>query len=280
MELTFLKKPSTEKITAVKWTGINKEEIADFCEDAALVKVASEIGEYFGYSVPTCGGNVIAKPGDFIIKLKKRKQETFEVWPEEKLNESYFSADDVNKAFLDIEKDTIAEKLNKLNMYISDPSKKAPYKKLSPVEQGFLLSEKEILESYLRTLLTHASYKYDEQISDIVFKTKSKVEHSIDLDSGARYVVSVTRYPGKTVADFKVPESEVSVTVAKATRYDATVKDLMDDLGDYLGFEADWYKLFKISESYLEQDARNDSLSTILVDTFFYVKEPESPSGD
>ena len=56
MELTFLKKPSTEKITAVKWTGINKEEIADFCEDAALVKVASEIGEYFGYSVPTCGG--------------------------------------------------------------------------------------------------------------------------------------------------------------------------------------------------------------------------------
>ena len=176
MELTFLKKPCTEKITAVKWTGLNKQEVTDFCDEAVLIKIESEIGEYFGYSIPTCTGNVIAKPGDYIVKLNRHKQSVFEVWSEEKLNESYFNADDINKACLDVEKETIAEKLRKLNAYITDPSKKAPYKFLNSVEQGFLLSGKEILESYLRTLLTYASYKYDDQNTEIVSLAKSIIE--------------------------------------------------------------------------------------------------------
>lgn len=188
MELTFLKKPSTEKITAVKWTGLNKQEVTDFCDEAALIKIESEIGEYFGYSIPTHTGNAIAKPGDFIVKLNKRGQDVFEVWTEDKLNESYFSTDDVNKALFDIEKETVAEKLNKLNKFISNPSKKAPYKLLDTVEQGFLLSEKEILESYLRTLLTYASYKYNDQNIEIVTPNKSKIESTINLNSGNEFI--------------------------------------------------------------------------------------------
>lgn len=202
MELTFLKKPCTEKITAVKWTGLNKQEVTDFCDEAVLIKIESEIGEYFGYSIPTCTGNVIAKPGDFIVKLNRHKQSVFEVWSEEKLNESYFNADDINKACLDVEKETIAEKLRKLNAYITDPSKKAPYKFLNSVEQGFLLSGKEILESYLRTLLTYASYKYDDQNTEIVIPSKSKVESTINLNSGNSFLIKVSSQPGKCVVEF------------------------------------------------------------------------------
>ena len=202
MELTFLKKPCTEKITAVKWTGLNKQEVTDFCDEAVLIKIESEIGEYFGYSIPTCTGNVIAKPGDYIVKLNRHKQSVFEVWSEEKLNESYFNADDINKACLDVEKETIAEKLRKLNAYITDPSKKAPYKFLNSVEQGFLLSGKEILESYLRTLLTYASYKYDDQNTEIIIPSKSKVESTINLNSGNSFLIKVSSQPGKCVVEF------------------------------------------------------------------------------
>ena len=202
MELTFLKKPCTEKVTAVKWTGLNKQEVTDFCDEAVLIKIESEIGEYFGYSIPTCTGNVIAKPGDYIVKLNRHKQSVFEVWSEEKLNESYFNADDINKACLDVEKETIAEKLRKLNAYITDPSKKAPYKFLNSVEQGFLLSGKEILESYLRTLLTYASYKYDDQNTEIVIPSKSKVESTINLNSGNSFLIKVSSQPGKCVVEF------------------------------------------------------------------------------
>ena len=202
MELTFLKKPCTEKITAVKWTGLNKQEVTDFCDEAVLIKIESEIGEYFGYSIPTCTGNVIAKPGDYIVKLNRHKQSVFEVWSEEKLNESYFNADDINKACLDVEKETIAEKLRKLNAYITDPSKKAPYKFLNSVEQGFLLSGKEILESYLRTLLTYASYKYDDQNTEIVIPSKSKVESTINLNSGNSFLIKVSSQPGKCIVEF------------------------------------------------------------------------------
>ena len=202
MELTFLKKPCTEKITAVKWTGLNKQEVTDFCDEAVLIKIESEIGEYFGYSIPTCTGNVIAKPGDYIVKLNRHKQSVFEVWSEEKLNESYFNADDINKACLDVEKETIAEKLRRLNAYITDPSKKAPYKFLNSVEQGFLLSGKEILESYLRTLLTYASYKYDDQDTEIVIPSKSKVESTINLNSGNSFLIKVSSQPGKCVVEF------------------------------------------------------------------------------
>ena len=209
MELTFLKKPCTEKITAVKWTGLNKQEVTDFCDEAVLIKIESEIGEYFGYSIPTCTGNVIAKPGDYIVKLNRHKQSVFEVWSEEKLNESYFNADDINKACLDVEKETIAEKLRKLNAYITDPSKKAPYKFLNSVEQGFLLSGKEILESYLRTLLTYASYKYDDQNTEIVIPSKSKVESTINLNSGNSFLIKVSSQPGKCVVEFFIHSVEI-----------------------------------------------------------------------
>ena len=209
MELTFLKKPCTEKITAVKWTGLNKQEVTDFCDEAVLIKIESEIGEYFGYSIPTCTGNVIAKPGDYIVKLNRHKQSVFEVWSEEKLNESYFNADDINKACLDVEKETIAEKLRRLNAYITDPSKKAPYKFLNSVEQGFLLSGKEILESYLRTLLTYASYKYDDQNTEIVIPSKSKVESTINLNSGNSFLIKVSSQPGKCVVEFFIHSVEI-----------------------------------------------------------------------
>lgn len=251
MELTFLKKPSTEKITAVKWTGLNKQEITDFCDEAALIKIESEIGEYFGYSVPTHTGNAIAKPGDFIVKLNKRGQDVFEVWTEDKLNESYFNTDDVNKALFDIEKETVAEKLNKLNKFISNPSKKAPYKLLDAVEQGFLLSEKEILESYLRTLLTYASYKYNGQNIEIVTPSKSKVEPTINLSSGNEFIVKISEQPGKCTAEFFIHVGETSISLTKATRYDATIKNLIIDLGDYLNLEDDWYTLFDLDEDYL-----------------------------
>lgn len=251
MELTFLKKPSTEKITAVKWTGLNKQEITDFCDEAALIKIESVIGEYFGYSVPTHTGNTIAKPGDFIVKLNKHGQNVFEVWTEDKLNESYFNTDDVNKALFDIEKETVAEKLNKLNKFISNPSKKAPYKLLDAVEQGFLLSEKEILESYLRTLLTYASYKYNDQNIEIVTPNKSKIESTINLNSGNEFIVKISEQPGKCTAELLIHIGEANISLTKATRYDATIKNLIIDLGDYLNLEDDWYTLFGLDEDYL-----------------------------
>lgn len=251
MELTFLKKPSTEKITAVKWTGLNKQEVTDFCDEAALIKIESEIGEYFGYSIPTHTGNAIAKPGDFIVKLNKRGQDVFEVWTEDKLNESYFSTDDVNKALFDIEKETVAEKLNKLNKFISNPSKKAPYKLLDTVEQGFLLSEKEILESYLRTLLTYASYKYNDQNIEIVTPNKSKIESTINLNSGNKFIIKISGQPGKCAVELLIHIEETSISLAKASRYDAAIKDLIIDLGDYLNLEDNWYTLFGLDEDYL-----------------------------
>lgn len=251
MELTFLKKPSTEKIIAVKWTGLNKQEITDFCDEAAFVKIESEIGEYFGYSVPTCTGNTIAKPGDFIVKLNKHGQETFEVWTEEKLNESYFNADNINKAYLDVEKATIAEKLHKVTAYITDPSKKAPYKSLDSVEQGFLLSEKDILESYLRTLLTYASYKYNDQNIEISAPDKSKVEPTINLKSENEFILKISSQPGKCITEFFIHIGETDISLVKATRYDATIKNLITDLGDYLNLDDDWYTLFGLDEDYL-----------------------------
>lgn len=251
MKLTFLKKPSTEKITAVKWTGLNKQEIADFCDEAALIKIESEIGEYFGYSVPTYTGNTIAKPGDFIVKLNKHGQDVFEVWPEEKLNESYFNADNINKAYLDAEKATIAEKLHKINAYITDPSKKAPYKSLDSVEQGFLLSEKNILESYLRTLLTYASYKYDDQNTEIIIPGKSKVEPTIKLDSRNKFIIKISGQPGKCVAEFFISVGETNISLAKATRYDAAIKNIITDLGDHFNLNDNWYTLFGLDEDYL-----------------------------
>lgn len=251
MELTFLKKPSTEKITAVKWTGLNKQEVTDFCDEAALIKIESEIGEYFGYSIPTYTGNAIAKPGDFIVKLNKRGQDVFEVWTEDKLNESYFSTDDVNKALFDIEKETVAEKLNKLNKFISNPSKKASYKLLDTVEQGFLLSEKEILESYLRTLLTYASYKYNDQNIEIVTPNKSKIESTINLNSGNEFIIKISEQPGKCAVELFIHIGETNISLAKASRYDAAIKDLIIDLGDYLNLEDNWYTLFDLDEDYL-----------------------------
>ena len=251
MESTFLKKPSTEKITAVKWTGLNKQEVTDFCDEAVLIKIESEIGEYFGYSIPTCTGNVIAKPGDYIVKLNRHKQSVFEVWSEEKLNESYFNADDINKACLDVEKETIAEKLRRLNAYITDPSKKAPYKLLDVIEQGFLLSEKDILESYLRTLLTYASYKYNDQDTEINISDKSKVESTINLKSGNKFIIRISGQPGKCVAEFFISVEETNISLAKATRYDAAIKNLIIDLGDYLNLNDNWYTLFSLDEDYL-----------------------------
>lgn len=257
MELTFLKKPSTEKITAVKWTGLNKEEITDFCDEAALVKIESQIGEYFGYSIPTFTGNVVAKPGDFIVKLNKHNKEFFEVWSEEKLNESYFNTDDVNRAYLDIEKSTIAEKLNRLNAYITDPSKKAPYKKLDSIEQGFLLSEKEILESYLRTLFTYATYKYGDENSEITVHNKSKIEQTLNLDSGNRFTIKISGQPGKCSAEFFIHTADTKLSLAKATRYDATIRNLISDLGDYFGLEDNWYIFFGIAENYLDAEIQD-----------------------
>ena len=251
MESTFLKKPSTEKITAVKWTGLNKQEVTDFCNEAVLIKIESEIGEYFGYSIPTYTGNTIAKPGDFIVKLNRHGRDVFEVWTEDKLNESYFSTDDVNKALFDIEKETVAEKLNKLNKFISNPSKKAPYKLLDTVEQGFLLSEKEILESYLRTLLTYASYKYNDQDTEINISDKSKVESTINLKSGNKFIIRISGQPGKCVAEFFISVEETNISLAKATRYDAAIKNLIIDLGDYLNLNDNWYTLFSLDEDYL-----------------------------
>ena len=251
MESTFLKKPSTEKITAVKWTGLNKQEVTDFCNEAVLIKIESEIGEYFGYSVPTYTGNTIAKPGDFIVKLNRHGRDVFEVWTEDKLNESYFSTDDVNKALFDIEKETVAEKLNKLNKFIFNPSKKAPYKLLDAIEQGFLLSEKDILESYLRTLLTYASYKYNDQDTEISIFDKSKVEPTINLKSGNKFIIRISGQPGKCVAEFFISVEETNISLAKATRYDAAIKNLIIDLGDYLNLEDNWYTLFGLDEDYL-----------------------------
>ena len=251
MESTFLKKPSTEKIMAVKWTGLNKQEVTDFCDEAALIKIESEIGEYFGYSILTHTGNTIAKPGDFIVKLNRHGRDVFEVWTEDKLNESYFNADNINKAYLDIEKATIAEKLNKLNKFISNPSKKAPYKLLDAIEQGFLLSEKDILESYLRTLLTYASYKYNDQNIEIVTPNKSKVESTINLKSGNKYTIKISGQPGKCVAEFFISVEETNISLAKATRYDAAIKNLIIDLGDYFNLNDNWYTLFSLDEDYL-----------------------------
>lgn len=251
MELTFLKKPCTEKIKVVKWTGLNKQEVTDFCDEAVLIKIESEIGEYFGYSIPTCTGNVIAKPGDYIVKLNRHKQSVFEVWSEEKLNESYFNADDINKACLDVEKETIAEKLRRLNAYITDPSKKAPYKFLNSVEQGFLLSGKEILESYLRTLLTYASYKYNDQNTEIVIPSKSKVESTINLNSENSFLIKVSSQPGKCVAEFFISVGETNISLAKATRYDAAIKNIITDLGDHFNLNDNWYTLFGLDEDYL-----------------------------
>ena len=232
MELTFLKKPCTEKITAVKWTGLNKQEVTDFCDEAVLIKIESEIGEYFGYSIPTCTGNVIAKPGDFIVKLNRHKQSVFEVWSEEKLNESYFNADDINKACLDVEKETIAEKLRKLNAYITDPSKKAPYKFLNSVEQGFLLSGKEILESYLRTLLTYVSYKYDDQNTEIVIPSKSKVESTINLNSGNSFLIKVSSQPGKCIVEFFIRSVGINSPDSPDLPGPPDLPDLPDSPGD------------------------------------------------
>lgn len=232
MELTFLKKPCTEKITAVKWTGLNKQEVTDFCDEAVLIKIESEIGEYFGYSIPTCTGNVIAKPGDYIVKLNRHKQSVFEVWSEEKLNESYFNADDINKACLDVEKETIAEKLRKLNAYITDPSKKAPYKFLNSVEQGFLLSGKEILESYLRTLLTYASYKYDDQNTEIVIPSKSKVESTINLNSGNSFLIKVSSQPGKCIVEFFIRSVGINSPDSPDLPGPPDLPDLPDSPGD------------------------------------------------
>ncbi len=279
MELTFLKKPSTEKITAVKWTGLNKQEVTDFCDEAALIKIESEIGEYFGYSIPTYTGNAIAKPGDFIVKLNKRGQDIFEVWTEDKLNESYFSTDDVNKALFDIEKETVAEKLNKLNKFISNPSKKAPYKLLDTVEQGFLLSEKEILESYLRTLLTYASYKYNDQNIEIVTPNKSKIESTINLNSGNEFIVKISEQPGKCVAELFIHVEETNVSLAKASRYDATIKNLIIDLGDYLNLEDDWYTFFNLDEDYLATKIQD--IEEIDIKEFSYKYQvPTDPDSD
>ena len=279
MELTFLKKPSTEKITAVKWTGLNKQEITDFCDEAALVKIESEIGEYFGYSIPTHTGNAIAKPGDFIVKLNKHGQDVFEVWPEEKLNESYFSTDDINRALFDIEKETVAEKLNKLNKYISNPSKKAPYKLLDTVEQGFLLSEKDILESYLRTLLTYASYKYNDQNIEIVTPNKSNVESTINLNSGNNFIVKISGQSGKCAAELFIYVEETGISLAKALRYDATIKDLIIDLGDYFDLEDDWYTLFGLDEEYLTTKIQD--IEEIDIKEFSYkYQTPTNPDSD
>lgn len=279
MELTFLKKPSTEKITAVKWTGLNKQEVTDFCDEAALIKIESEIGEYFGYSIPTHTGNAIAKPGDFIVKLNKRGQDVFEVWTEDKLNELYFSTDDVNKALFDIEKETVAEKLNKLNKFISNPSKKAPYKLLDTVEQGFLLSEKEILESYLRTLLTYASYKYNDQNIEIATPTKSKVESTINLNSGNEFIVKISGQPGKCAAELFIHIEETSISLAKASRYNATIKDLIIDLGDYFNLEDDWYTLFDLDEDYLATKIQD--IEEIDIKEFSYKYQvPTDPDPD
>lgn len=279
MELTFLKKPSTEKITAVKWTGLNKQEVTDFCDEAALIKIESEIGEYFGYSIPTHTGNAIAKPGDFIVKLNKHGRDVFEIWTEDKLNESYFSTDDVNKALFDIEKETVAEKLNKLNKFISNPSKKAPYKLLDIVEQGFLLSEKEILESYLRTLLTYASYKYNDQNIEIVTPNKSKVESTINLNSGDEFIVKISGQPGKCAAEFFIHIGEISVSLAKALRYDATIKDLIIDLGDYLNLEDNWYTLFDLDEDYLATKIQ-DIEETDIKEFSYKYQVPTDPDPD
>ena len=279
MELTFLKKPSTEKITAVKWTGLNKQEVTDFCDEAALIKIESEIGEYFGYSIPTHTGNAIAKPGDFIVKLNKRGQDVFEVWTEDKLNESYFSTDDVNKALFDIEKETVAEKLNKLNKFISNPSKKAPYKLLDTVEQGFLLSEKEILESYLRTLLTYASYKYNDQNIEIVTPNKSKIESTINLNSGNEFIVKISEQPGKCTVELLIHIEETSISLAKASRYDAAIKDLIIDLGDYLNLEDNWYTLFDLDEDYLATKIQD--IEEIDIKEFSYKYQvPTGPDPD
>ena len=279
MELTFLKKPSTEKITAVKWTGLNKQEVTDFCDEAALIKIESEIGEYFGYSIPTHTGNAIAKPGDFIVKLNKHGQDVFEVWTEDKLNESYFSTDNVNKALFDIEKETVAEKLNKLNKFISNPSKKAPYKLLDTVEQGFLLSEKEILESYLRTLLTYASYKYNDQNIEIVTPNKSKIESTINLNSGNEFIIKISSQPGKCAAELSIHIEETSVSLTKAIRYDATIKDLIIDLGDYLDLEDDWYTLFGLDEEYLTTKIQ-DIEETDIKEFSYKYQIPTDPDPD
>lgn len=285
MELTYIKKPSTEKITVLKWTGENKQEVLDFCDEATLVKVASEIGEYLGYSIPTLTGNTIAKPGDFIIKLKKHNKEVFEVWSEQKLNEFYFNTADIDKAYLDIEKENISEKLNRLNAYITNPAKKAPYKLLNTVEQGFLLSEKNILESYLRTLLTYATYKYENQESDITFLSKSKVEPAINLDSGNKYIIKISESSGKCIAEFGLFLDESPVFIAKASRYDGTLKNLVMDLGDYFNFDEDWYNKFNISEELLEQEIQENATENIEVNLFYYKKEqdpidPDPQSGD
>ena len=274
MELTFLKKPSTEKITVVQWTGLNKKEVTDFCNEAALVKVNSEKGEYFGFSIPTFIGSVFAKPGDFIIKLKNNcnNTEVFEVWSEEKLNKSYINADDINRAYLEIEKETISEKLNKLNAFITDPYKKAPYKALDSIEQGFILSEKHILESYLRTLLTYAAYKYKDKNPTIKLYDRSKLEHIINLDSGNKYIIKVTRYPGKSIAELSISEQDTQIPLAKATRYDATLKKLITDLGDYLDLADNWYTLFGITNEYLDKNVQDETIETVIKDEFSYKK--------
>ena len=69
------------------------------------------------------------------------------------------------------------------------------------------------------------------------------------------------------------------ISLAKATRYDATIKNLIIDLGDYFNLEDNWYTLFGLDEDYLATKIQNIEETDIKEFSYRY-QAPIEPEPD
>ena len=113
----------------------------------------------------------------------------------------------------------------------------------------------------LKNLVNGTTYtlvaKYDTSTDKVSLKcTDAAADYSISEVTATNYSKNDELIVTQNDSDLSYPTDKY-ISLAKATRYDATIKNLIIDLGDYFNLEDNWYTLFGLDEDYLATKIQN-----------------------
>ena len=135
----------------------------------------------------------------------------------------------------------------------------------------------------LKNLVNGTTYtliaKYDTSTDKVSLKcTDAAADYSTFEVTATNYSKNNELIVTQNDPDSSYPTDKY-ISLAKATRYDATIKNLIIDLGDYFNLEDNWYTLFGLDENYLATKIQNIEETDIKEFSYRY-QAPIEPEPD
>lgn len=224
------------EIEAIQWTGENYDDVFDFCECVEKVNITEDRGRYVALMVKnTNGNNQMAKPFDYIVKDVKGKNIYYIVWDRAVFEAEFSSIFQMSKSFIESETACTIAKIKRLDDFMTDKAKDAPFYQLPLIEQSIMHTEKYALQAYLQSLKSHhlATWPDEFDVTDyppsVSIPTEREHEYKIVL-----YTVKGDDLGGVTIYD---GETNILTITAEQSCFSC----LLQDVGKILGWVDEWY---------------------------------------